>query len=194
MAVDSSALRHRPSLTLWFASRYAALPWPARASPIFRRKSRASCGRLSRAFRSCHCSTPHVRLPSHYPSSLLYFKRLSVQLFCLLVFFQWARGSSHCVCLWLIVLCRPAAPGTFDLLVYADKDMETPETWEESDPRYIENPAEVHLRSFTTKIHKVRYALVDRACMRVLFNYEASISLMRMLLDGMHHRCRWRPR
>jgi mitotic spindle assembly checkpoint protein MAD2 len=50
----------------------------------------------------------------------------------------------------------PARAGTFDLLVYADKDMATPETWEESDPRYIENPAEVHLRSFTTKIHKVR--------------------------------------
>ncbi|KAF0719605.1 hypothetical protein AaE_010435 [Aphanomyces astaci] len=46
-------------------------------------------------------------------------------------------------------------PCTFDLLVYTDKDVHVPQTWEESDPRLVENSVEVRLRSFTTKVHKV---------------------------------------
>ena len=48
------------------------------------------------------------------------------------------------------------SPCTFDLLVYTDSSVDIPVAWEESDPRYIANSAEVRLRSFTTKIHKVR--------------------------------------
>jgi len=44
---------------------------------------------------------------------------------------------------------------TFDLLVYTDNTVEVPQTWEESDPKYINNQQEVRLRSFSTKIHKV---------------------------------------
>lgn len=44
---------------------------------------------------------------------------------------------------------------TFDLLVYTNTDVSTPQAWEESDPRYITNSSEVRLRSVTTKIHKV---------------------------------------
>jgi mitotic spindle assembly checkpoint protein MAD2 len=44
---------------------------------------------------------------------------------------------------------------TFDLLVYTDTETAVPVTWEESDPRYIAQSAEVKLRSFTTSIHKV---------------------------------------
>eukprot|EP01134_Creolimax_fragrantissima_P007594 CFRG7594T1 len=44
---------------------------------------------------------------------------------------------------------------TFELLVYADKDMQTPQAWEESDPKYVKNASDVHLRSFTTTIHKI---------------------------------------
>eukprot|EP01135_Chromosphaera_perkinsii_P005642 Nk52_evm13s356 gene=Nk52_evmTU13s356 len=47
------------------------------------------------------------------------------------------------------------SPCTFDLLIYAHKDAETPMKWQESDPKYIANAQEVRLRSFTTKIHKV---------------------------------------
>lgn len=47
------------------------------------------------------------------------------------------------------------SPCTFDLLVYTDSAVDIPQAWEESDPRYISNSAEVRLRSFTTKIHKV---------------------------------------
>ncbi|KAH7476365.1 hypothetical protein PRIC1_000372 [Phytophthora ramorum] len=43
----------------------------------------------------------------------------------------------------------------FDLLVYTSKNSEVPALWEESDPRYIKDSAEVRLRSFSTKVHKV---------------------------------------
>jgi mitotic spindle assembly checkpoint protein MAD2 len=46
-------------------------------------------------------------------------------------------------------------PCTFDLLVYTEKDTNTPNLWEESDARLIANPKTVALRSFSTKIHKV---------------------------------------
>ncbi|BDA41178.1 Mitotic spindle assembly checkpoint protein MAD2A [Coccomyxa sp. Obi] len=46
-------------------------------------------------------------------------------------------------------------PCTFDLLVYTDTSSEVPFEWEESDARYINNAADVKLRSFTTKVHKV---------------------------------------
>lgn len=40
----------------------------------------------------------------------------------------------------------------FDLLVYTDKNSEVPAMWEESDPRFIKDSAEVRLRSFSTKV------------------------------------------
>ncbi|XP_070544787.1 mitotic spindle assembly checkpoint protein MAD2A-like [Ptychodera flava] len=43
----------------------------------------------------------------------------------------------------------------FDLLIYTDKDADTPELWEESGPQLIPRAQEVKLRSFTTTIHKV---------------------------------------
>jgi len=45
----------------------------------------------------------------------------------------------------------------FDLLVYADRDAQVPLTWEDSDPHHIAEGerADVKLRSFSTKIHKV---------------------------------------
>ena len=46
-------------------------------------------------------------------------------------------------------------PCSFDLLVYTSKDSIVPNAWEESDPRYITKSAQVRLRSFTTKVHKV---------------------------------------
>ena len=54
-------------------------------------------------------------------------------------------------------------PCTFDLLVYANDDAKVPQTWEESDPKYISNSQEVRLRSFTTKVHKVE-ARVSYKC------------------------------
>ena len=46
-------------------------------------------------------------------------------------------------------------PCTFDMLVYTDAQAEVPASWEESDPKYINNSEDVKLRSFTTKVHKV---------------------------------------
>ena len=46
-------------------------------------------------------------------------------------------------------------PCTFDLLVYTDADSAVPSEWEESDPRMVANSAEVRLRSFSTRVHKV---------------------------------------
>ncbi|CAH1246426.1 mitotic spindle assembly checkpoint protein MAD2A-like [Branchiostoma lanceolatum] len=44
---------------------------------------------------------------------------------------------------------------SFDLLIYTDKDLQVPETWEESGPHFIAKSEEVRLRSFSTSIHKV---------------------------------------
>lgn len=49
---------------------------------------------------------------------------------------------------------------TIDLLAYTDKENEVPLDWEESDPRYITNAADVKLRAFSTKVHNVE-ALVS---------------------------------
>ena len=54
-------------------------------------------------------------------------------------------------------------PCTFDLLVYTNQDASVPKAWEESDPRYIAQSAEVKLRSFTTTIHKVAPTVSYRA-------------------------------
>ncbi|XP_002735426.1 mitotic spindle assembly checkpoint protein MAD2A-like [Saccoglossus kowalevskii] len=43
----------------------------------------------------------------------------------------------------------------FDLLIYTDRDAETPLEWEESGPQLIPQGREVRLRSFSTTIHKV---------------------------------------
>ena len=48
-----------------------------------------------------------------------------------------------------------SAPGAFDLLVYANKNIPTPSEWEESDPQYVNGSEEVQLRSFSTSIHRV---------------------------------------
>jgi len=50
-------------------------------------------------------------------------------------------------------------PCAFDLLVYTQKSSAVPATWEDTDPQYIPNAAEVKLRSFTTKIHSVHTAV-----------------------------------
>jgi mitotic spindle assembly checkpoint protein MAD2 len=46
-------------------------------------------------------------------------------------------------------------PCTFDLLLYADTEVLLPDTWEETDPRYIQASEEVKLRNFNTSIHKI---------------------------------------
>lgn len=46
-------------------------------------------------------------------------------------------------------------PGSFDVLVYTDKDLDVPDTWNETGPALIANSQEVRLRSFSTSVHKV---------------------------------------
>ena len=50
----------------------------------------------------------------------------------------------------------------FDILIYTNKDTVVPVQWQESDPRMVKNAAEVRLRSFDTKIHKVETAVAYR--------------------------------
>ena len=45
--------------------------------------------------------------------------------------------------------------GTFDLLLYTDKDVIVPDTWEDRDEPPIHNASEIVLRKFSTKIHDV---------------------------------------
>lgn len=53
-------------------------------------------------------------------------------------------------------------PCTFDLLAYADANVDTPIAWEESDARLIDKSAEVRLRSFNTNAHKVEATVAYR--------------------------------
>ncbi|KAG2178466.1 hypothetical protein INT44_001618 [Umbelopsis vinacea] len=57
---------------------------------------------------------------------------------------------------------------TFNILVYADEDVQVPTTWEDSDPNLIAGGGEhVKLRSFDTSMHKidalVAYRVMDDA-------------------------------
>ena len=55
--------------------------------------------------------------------------------------------------------------GSFDILVYTDKDLEVPAEWDTDGPGLISNSEQVRLRSFSTAIHSidgmVAYKLVD---------------------------------
>ena len=51
--------------------------------------------------------------------------------------------------------CLNFFTGSFDILVYTDKDLEVPDTWGESGPGFISNSEEVRFRSISTIIHKV---------------------------------------
>ncbi len=53
-------------------------------------------------------------------------------------------------------------PVSFDLLIHSKPELDLPQEWEESDPKYIAQSAEVKLRSFTTKVHRVE-AMVSYA-------------------------------
>jgi mitotic spindle assembly checkpoint protein MAD2 len=54
---------------------------------------------------------------------------------------------------------------TFNVLVYADGDVQAPVEWVDSDPKTIKNAEHVQLRSFSTDAHKidtlVAYSLGD---------------------------------
>mmetsp|Transcript_20190 Transcript_20190/g.45736 ORF Transcript_20190/g.45736 Transcript_20190/m.45736 type:complete len:209 (+) Transcript_20190:188-814(+) len=50
----------------------------------------------------------------------------------------------------------------FDILIYTNKDTVVPVQWQESDAQMVKNAAEVRLRSFDTKIHKVETAVAYR--------------------------------
>ena len=52
---------------------------------------------------------------------------------------------------------------SFDLIVYTKKDSDTPQEWEESDPRFIQNAETVKLRSFSTKVHSVDSSVAYKA-------------------------------
>ncbi|CAK0759716.1 hypothetical protein CVIRNUC_002719 [Coccomyxa viridis] len=52
---------------------------------------------------------------------------------------------------------------SFDLLVYTNAESAVPMEWEESDARVIINAADVKLRSFNTKVHKVDTLVSYRA-------------------------------
>lgn len=47
----------------------------------------------------------------------------------------------------------------FDLLVYTDKDMAVPDSWDLSDPHFVQNALQVKLKSFSTTVHKVDAAV-----------------------------------
>jgi hypothetical protein len=62
--------------------------------------------------------------------------------------------QSQTACSARVKLCSASIrlAGTFDLLVYTDAASNVPTEWEDSDPRFIQNAADVKLRSFTTKV------------------------------------------
>ncbi|OMJ29734.1 Mitotic spindle checkpoint component mad2 [Smittium culicis] len=44
---------------------------------------------------------------------------------------------------------------TFNILIYADKGVQVPTTWIDSDPHHVKNSEQVRLRSFSTTVHRV---------------------------------------
>lgn len=58
--------------------------------------------------------------------------------------------------------------GTIDLLAYTDKENEVPLDWEESDPRYITNAADVKLRAFSTKVGAGTATLLGDDCVAAI--------------------------
>ncbi|EDQ87152.1 uncharacterized protein MONBRDRAFT_27575 [Monosiga brevicollis MX1] len=54
-------------------------------------------------------------------------------------------------------------PCVFEMIMYTDKHIDTPETMEESDPKHVKNAAEdFKLRSFTTDIHAIQSSVTYR--------------------------------
>ena len=50
-------------------------------------------------------------------------------------------------------------PGSFDILVYTEKDLAVPDKWGETGPHLIHNSEEVRLKSFSTSVHKINAAV-----------------------------------
>ncbi|KAH8862592.1 Mitotic spindle assembly checkpoint protein [Schistosoma japonicum] len=48
---------------------------------------------------------------------------------------------------------------TFELLVYADRNINVPTSWEETGPQFIVNSAEIKLRSISTTLHRVDHTV-----------------------------------
>ncbi|KAK4476025.1 hypothetical protein MN116_000670 [Schistosoma mekongi] len=48
---------------------------------------------------------------------------------------------------------------TFELLVYADRNVDVPTSWEETGPQFIVNSAEIKLRSISTTLHRVDHTV-----------------------------------
>ena len=75
----------------------------------------------------------------------------------------WGTGVASCTATQFsffvtrapVAAAAPLPVSTRPLQVYTSNECEVPSQWEESDPRYITNAAEVKLRSFSTKVHKV---------------------------------------
>ena len=57
--------------------------------------------------------------------------------------------------LTLTLKYNPSHPGSFDLLIYTHPDATVPDAWGDSAERTLHNAADVALRSFSTRVHKV---------------------------------------
>ncbi|RUS22030.1 DNA-binding protein [Endogone sp. FLAS-F59071] len=63
--------------------------------------------------------------------------------------------DEKCACAYIFPTFRQPCR-TFNIIVYADKDVEVPTTWSDSDPHLLKGGGEhVKLRSFSTNFHKV---------------------------------------
>lgn len=72
-----------------------------------------------------------------------------------------------CIAKVKVFLASTRLAGTFDLLVYTDAASDVPTEWEDSDPRFIQNAADVKLRSFTTKVRVLYHP--NAGCLMILF-------------------------
>ena len=54
-----------------------------------------------------------------------------------------------------LLLTFNLSAGSFEILVYTDKELLVPESWGETGPAIIADSREVKFRSFSTTIHKV---------------------------------------
>jgi mitotic spindle assembly checkpoint protein MAD2 len=62
-------------------------------------------------------------------------------------------------------MCFVCISGTFDLLMYTDKECEAPPEWEDAAPCVINNCQELKMRSFSTSVHKLETAVCYKLIM-----------------------------
>lgn len=153
-----------------------------------RRRSRPSSGKSPLPSPSCRCCPTSVSMRALGPCLL---RGMGLQLRSLSRADPRLTQSSlvSANCMPCCTASDPPFPvtlgaGTIDLLAYTDKENEVPLDWEESDPRYITNAADVKLRAFSTKVGAGTVTLLGDDCVVAINTQQSSTAPIEGKLCG----------